>query len=227
MNWIQGKRARLDEMIFRDAALARFYDAHARRFMGVIYRRFADRVNMLDLAGTQVLDVGTGTGLLSFVLAKEHPGWQLAGIDISDDMLELARETASRNDLSGRVLFQNASAEALPFPDGSFSLVVSNASLHLWKDPVKVMDEMARVTTPGGYCLIWDTLRFPMSHPVLGMLGRALGMNKPQRRLWMDAIASAFTPGEAKRLLRQSVMKDAQVKADFILIELEIEWRKP
>jgi ubiquinone/menaquinone biosynthesis C-methylase UbiE len=124
-------------------------------------------------------------------------------------------------------MFQNTPAETLPFPDGSFSLVVSNASLHLWKDPVKVMDEIARVIAPGGYCLIWDNLRFPMSHPVLGLLGRALRMNKPQRRLWMEAVASAFTPGEAKTLLRQSAMKDAQVKADFILMELEIEWRKP
>jgi ubiquinone/menaquinone biosynthesis C-methylase UbiE len=227
MEIFQGKRIRLDEAFFKDAALARFYDEHARRFMGVIYRRFADRVNALDLTGKRVLDIGSGTGLLAIVLAKEHPEWQVTGIDISEDMLNLARETAARNDLSGRVLFQNASAEDLPFPDGSFDLVVSNASLHLWKDPVKVMDEIARVTAPGGYCLIWDNLRFFLSRLVLGLLGRALRMNKPQRQLWMEAVASAFTPGEAKALLKKSAMKGAQVKADFILIELEIEWRKP
>jgi ubiquinone/menaquinone biosynthesis C-methylase UbiE len=226
MKWIQVKRTRLDEAFFKDAALARFYDAHARRFMGVIYRRFADRVNRLDFAGKQVLDLGSGTGLLSFVLAKEHPEWQVTGIDISEEMLDLACETAARNDLTGRTVFQNASAEALPFPDDSFSLVVSNASLHLWKDPVKVMDEIVRVTAPGGYCLVWDNLRFLMSNPVLGLLGKALGMNKPQRRLWRQAAASAYTPGEAKALLRQSAMKGAQVKPDFTLMELNIEWRK-
>jgi ubiquinone/menaquinone biosynthesis C-methylase UbiE len=227
MKFFQGKRVPLDEAFFADAALARFYDEHARRFMGIIYRRFADRINKLDLAGQRVLDIGTGTGLLSFVIAKDHPEWQITGIDISEDMLKLARETAARNGLSAATVFKQAAAESLPFPESSFDLVVSNASLHLWKDPVKVMDEMARVAAPGGYCLIWDSLRLPMFNPPLGWLGRALGMNNPQRRLWIKAVASAYTPGEAKALLRHSAMKGARVKADLSLLELKIEWRKP
>jgi ubiquinone/menaquinone biosynthesis C-methylase UbiE len=227
MKWLQGKRTPLDEAIFKDAALARFYDEHARRFMGVIYRRLAEHINQLDLKARRVLDIGTGTGLVALVIARDHPEWQVTGIDISEDMLEIARSTAARNDLSTSTVFQQAAAETLPFPDGSFELVVSNASLHLWKDPVKAMEEIARVTTPGGYCLIWDNLRFSLSRPVLGLLGKALGMNKPQRQLWIGAVASAFTPGEAKALLKKAAMKGAQITADFILMELKITWRKP
>jgi len=227
MKWVQGKRVPLDEASFKDAALARFYDEHARRFMGKIYRRFADRINKFDLAGKQVLDVGSGTGLLALVLTQQHPEWQVTGIDVSEDMLVLAREAAARNKLTGATVFQQASAEALPFPDGSFSLVVSNASLHLWKDPVKVYDEIARVTAPGGYCLIWDNLRRAVFNPFLGVVGRVMGMSNLQRRLWMKAIASAYTPGEARALLKQSAMKDARVTADLSLFELEIEWQKP
>jgi ubiquinone/menaquinone biosynthesis C-methylase UbiE len=227
MKFVQGKRTPLDEAIFADTALARFYDEHARRFMGKIFRRFADRVNALDLVGQRVLDIGTGTGLLALILAQQHPEWQITGIDISEDMLKIAGETAARNGLSSTTVFQKATAEVLPFPDDSFDLVVSNASLHLWKDPRKVMNETARVTAPGGYCLIWDNLRLSMFNPFLGLVGRTMGMNNPQRHLWMKAIASSYTPGEAKALLRQSAMKGARSKAGLSLMELEIEWRKP
>jgi ubiquinone/menaquinone biosynthesis C-methylase UbiE len=227
MKWLQDKRIPLDEAFFKDAALARFYDKHARRFMGKIFRRFAGCVNSLDLAGKRVLDIGTGTGLLALILAQQHPEWQVTGIDISEDMLKVARETATRNNLSDLTVFQQAAAEALPFPHGSFDLVVSNASLHLWKDPLKVMDEMARVAAPGGYCFIRDNLRLSMFNPLLGLLGVVMGMNKDQRRLWIKAIDSSYTPGEAKALLRQSAMKGARVKAGLSLMELEIEWRKP
>jgi ubiquinone/menaquinone biosynthesis C-methylase UbiE len=226
MNWIQGKRTRLDEGFFADAGAARFYDEHARRFMGKIYRHFAGRINELGLEGPRVLDIGTGTGLLALVIAQQHSEWRLTGIDISDDMLKLAGEAAARNGLSDRTIFQNASAESLPFPDNSFDLVVSNASLHLWKEPVKVMDEIARVTVPGGYCLIWDSLRLLVFTPLLRLPGVIMGMNNPQRRLWMKAVASAYTPGEARSLLRRSMMKKARVKAGLSLLELEIEWQK-
>jgi ubiquinone/menaquinone biosynthesis C-methylase UbiE len=227
MNWLQVKRTPLEETFFADAGQAGFYDGHARRFMGKIYRHFAGRINELGLEGPWVLDIGCGTGLLSLVISQQHPEWQVTGIDISDDMLKLAGEAAARNGLSERIKFQNTSAESLPFPDNSFDIVVSNASLHLWKDPVKVLDEMARVTAPGGYCLIWDSLRLVLFTPLLRLPGFMMGMNSQQRRLWMKAVASAYTPGEAKLLLRRSVMKKGKVKADLSLLELEIEWRKP
>jgi ubiquinone/menaquinone biosynthesis C-methylase UbiE len=227
MNWLQTKRAPLDEAFFNDAGQARFYDDHARRFMGKIFRRFAGRINELGLEGPRVLDVGTGTGLLSLVIAQQHPEWQVTGIDISEDMLKLASEAAMRNGFSDGIKFQNASAESLPFPDNSFDIVVSNASLHLWKEPVKVIDQMVRVTSPGGYCLIWDNLRMAVFTPLLRLPGLIMGMNNQQQGLWLKAVASAYTSGEAKALLRRSMMKKAKVKADFSLLELEIELHKP
>jgi ubiquinone/menaquinone biosynthesis C-methylase UbiE len=227
MELFQGKRIPLNETFFNEPALARFYDEHARRFMGMIYRRFADNIVELNFTGKRVLDIGTGTGLLALVLAQKHPDWQLTGIDISEDMLKIARETAARNELAGNTEFRQSPAEALPFPGGTFDLVVSNASLHLWKDPVKVFDEMARVAGPGGYCLIWDNLRPGIFTPFLGLPGAMMGMNTDQRRLWMKAVGSSYTPGEAKALLKPSAMKGARIKTHLSLFELGIEWKKP
>ncbi len=225
MNFLSGARIPLKEDSFIDAGLAQFYDEHARRFMGPIFRRFAKRAAKISPAGKQVLDIGTGSGRLAIELAKARPDWQITGIDISEDMLKLARQNAARMGLADRIDFKQASADALPFPDGFFDLAVSNASLHLWSDPLKVFNELARVTAPGGYCLIWDNLRLARLNPLLSLLGRLMGMNAAQCRLWMRAIRSAYTTGEARAILRESALKGARVMiTDFL--ELGIEWRK-
>jgi ubiquinone/menaquinone biosynthesis C-methylase UbiE len=225
MNFLSGARVPLKEDSFIDAALAQLYDEHARRFMGPIFRRFAKRAAKISPTGKRVLDIGTGSGHLAIELAKARPGWYITGIDISGDMLKLARRNAVRTGLADRIDFRQASADALPFADGYFDLAISNASLHLWTDPIKVFNEIARVTAPGGYCLIWDNLRLTRLNPLLNLIGRAMGMNAAQRRLWMRAIRSAYYTGEAKAILSESALKDARVMiTDFL--ELGIEWRK-
>lgn len=226
MKFLTGARVPLPEEQFIDAASARFYDEHSRRFMMSVYRRFTQRLDDISLPNNKVLDIGTGSGHLAILLAKAHPDWQITGIDISEDMLALARQNAARNGLADRIEFRQDSAEALPFADGCFSLVVSNASLHLWTNPLQVFEEIARVTSPGGYCLLWDNLRLTMLHPLFSLVGWAMGMNKWQRRLWQQAIQSSYTIDEAKAILRESALKDARVVLAPELLELNIQWRK-
>jgi ubiquinone/menaquinone biosynthesis C-methylase UbiE len=223
---VQNERVPLGEDFFVGADIAQFYDNHSRRFMGSIYRRFAKKVAGISLAGKRVLDIGTGSGHLAIELAGDYPYWQITGTDISENMLKLARQNAAQAGLSHRIDFRQAPAAALPFADGCFSLVGSIASLHLWKDPLKVFREIVRVTSPGGYCIIWDNLRVTMLGPLLSLVGRAMGMNAPQRRLWMQAVHSAYTIGEAKAMLRESALKDARVFINPGFIFLGIEWRK-
>ena len=227
MKLITGTRIPLTEESFVAADFARFYDEHARRFMGPVYRRFAAKATGYRLSGKRVLDIGTGSGLLAIELARVRPEWQITGIDISEDMQKIARENAARVNLAASIDFQQASAAALPFADGYFSLVICNSSLHLWADPIKVFKEIARVTSPGGYCLIWDNLRLAMLHPFLSLIGWIMGMNASQRRLWMQAVRSSYTIGEAKAMLKNSALKDARVIFIPGVFYLGIEWRKP
>ncbi len=222
-------RARLPlaESQFVNADTARLYDAHARRFMGPVFRRLAKQAAALNLPGNNVLDVGSGSGLLTLELAAVRPDLSITGIDIAEEMLALAGNNTARAGLGDRVDFQPASAAALPFKDNSFALVVSNASLHLWQEPVKVFNEMARVTAPGGYCLIWDNARAALFRPLLAALGRVMGMNAWQRNVWMQAVGSSYTAGEVKKLLIQTVMPNGRVSFNPRLFELEITWQKP
>ncbi len=226
MKLMQGKRIPLSEDSFTDVNAARFYDEHARRFMGSVYRRFAAKAMGINTSGKQVLDLGTGSGLLAIELAKARPDWHITGVDISEEMLKIARSNTEQADLADRIEFHQTPAESLPFADGSFALVASNSSLHLWSDPVRVFKEIARVTSPGGYCLIWDNMRCVVFNPFMRLLGWAMGMNSSQRRLWLQAVRSSYTIREVKAFLRESARKDARVTIVPRFLELSILWKK-
>jgi ubiquinone/menaquinone biosynthesis C-methylase UbiE len=223
---LQGARIPLSEESFTGANAAQIYDEHARRFMGSVYRRLAAKAAGMNIAGTRVLDIGTGSGRLALGLAKARPDWQITGTDISKEMLKIARQNAARGGLADKIDFRQAPAAALPFADGYFTLVTSNASFHLWTDPIKVFQEIDRVTSPGGYCLIWDNLRLTALSPLLSLIGRTMGMNATQRQLWMQAIRSSYTLGEARAILKEAGLKDATVKFIRLFFMLGIVWRK-
>ena len=77
------------------------------------------------LANPKIVDVGTGSGCIALVLAKELPSAEIDAVDISAEALEIARANAARHQLEGRVRFRHADLLA-GFPPGSFDLVLSN-----------------------------------------------------------------------------------------------------
>lgn len=101
----------------------------------------------------RVLDLGCGTGYLLRRLASEYPDAQkLAGIDAAATMIEVAQDGADDPRLSFRV----GVAEALPYPDESFDLVVSTTSFDHWSDQQKGLMECRRILTPGGQLVLVD-----------------------------------------------------------------------
>lgn len=81
----------------------------------------------------KVLDIGTGTGFLSIMLAEM--GYEVVGLDISEEMLKRARNKAV--DRGVKVEFKLGDAEDLPFDAGSFDAVVNRAVLWTLPDPKK------------------------------------------------------------------------------------------
>ncbi|MEK6275225.1 MAG: class I SAM-dependent methyltransferase [Actinomycetota bacterium] len=107
---------------------------------------FASLETALDSIGTsprRALDLGTGTGRAAFILATRYPDAEVVGADLAAGMLAEARERTPPQ-LADRVRFEEADAERLPYPDGSFDLVTL-------ANMIPFFDELARVTAPDGH----------------------------------------------------------------------------
>jgi ubiquinone/menaquinone biosynthesis C-methylase UbiE len=100
-----------------------------------------------------ILDLGSGTGYLSTEIARRAPNLQVCGIDLSRQMVKIARRYAKGVD-NAQFVFGNAAR--LPFKDNSIDLVVSTGASHHWKAPRMIFDECYRVLKPGGEAWIYD-----------------------------------------------------------------------
>src|SRR4051794_39391096 len=125
--------------------------------MGRWSRRLAPLfVDFAGIAGAEhVLDVGCGTGSLSFCLAEDSKISSVRGLDFSPVYVGYAKRM-TRDD---RIEFQVGDACALPFPDASFDHALSMLVLHFVPNANLAVREMRRVTRPGGTvaAAVWDT----------------------------------------------------------------------
>src|SRR6202022_1765550 len=82
------------------------------------------------------------------------------GIDMTQAMLERARALAAEKGVAN-VTWREGEVERLPFPDGSFTIVVTRFAMHHFLDPAAVFREMVRVCAPGGRVVVVDTYASP------------------------------------------------------------------
>jgi SAM-dependent methyltransferase len=98
--------------------------------------------------GERVLDLATGTGWASRVIAQRFSGVQVTGADIAEQMLEHARSLAALQRLA--IAYRHADAEQLPFADAEFDALVSTFGVMFAGRPERAAAEIARVVKPGG-----------------------------------------------------------------------------
>jgi SAM-dependent methyltransferase len=129
--------------------LAPAYDRRWARYTAATTRETLARLSLQP--GERLLDLGCGTGALLQALAVRGAPSRLSGVDLSPAMVALARAR-----LPVAVRLAVADGAALPFPAGSFDVVVSSSSFHFWPRPDRVLGELGRVLAAGGRLAITD-----------------------------------------------------------------------
>ncbi|WP_213289156.1 methyltransferase domain-containing protein [Bradyrhizobium sp. sGM-13] len=170
---------------------ARTYEA---LFVPALFQQWAPMV--ADAArierGDRVLDVACGTGVLAREAARRtESSGRVAGLDPNAGMLAVAR------DLAPGIDWRDGAAEALPFPDRSFDVVVCQFGLMFFSDRDKAVREMLRVMVPGGRCAVavWDVIEHASAFAALvDLLDRIAG--KPAG----DALRAPFVLGDRQGL---------------------------
>jgi SAM-dependent methyltransferase len=141
--------------------------------------------------GETVLDLGSGGGIDVFLSARRvGPTGQAYGLDMTDEMLDLARENQRKAGVTN-VEFLKGDMEDIPLPDASVNVVISNCVINLAADKARVLTEAFRVLHPGGRLAVSDIV-------VRGEVPQEIRRNV---ELWMGCVAGALEESDYRAKL--------------------------
>lgn len=152
--------------------------------------------------GDVVLDLGSGGGIDVLLSARRvGPRGKAYGLDMTDEMLALARDNQRRAGLEN-VEFLKGDIEAIPLPDATVDVIISNCVVNLAADKRKVIAEAFRVLKPGG--------RFAVSDVVVR--GEVPAAVRSSMELWVGCVAGALTEDEFRGLLHEAGFRDIEIE---------------
>ncbi len=152
--------------------------------------------------GETVLDLGSGAGADVLISARRvGPSGRAIGLDMTDEMLELARANAAAAGVDN-VEFVKGYLEDMPLADASVDVVISNCVINLSGDKAKVLREAARVLRPGGRLAVSDVIADP-------------DMDEETRadmQAWTGCVAGALTDEEFRQALSAAGFAEIEIR---------------
>lgn len=131
-----------------------FYAAAPAKMLLPYHKIVANEI--LLPSNSRVLDLGTGPGTLPILIAERFPDARTIGIDLSEKMIEIATKSKKQSSATDRIEFKIMNAAKLDFDNNSFDFIISTGSMHHWRDPAAVINEIYRCLKPGCAARIYD-----------------------------------------------------------------------
>lgn len=201
----QGEKGKQVEQMFDN--IAPTYDTLNHRLSWDIdrgWRRKAIRV-LMPYHPKTMLDIATGTGDFAILSARMLQPESLIGADISEGMMEIARQKVHQQQLDDIIRFQKEDCMLLTFPDASFDAVTAAFGIRNFQHLDQGLSEIYRVLRPGGHLSIVELttpVSFPMkqlfhvySHTFLPIYGRLISKD-PSAYGYLTATIEVFPQGE-------------------------------
>jgi radical SAM protein with 4Fe4S-binding SPASM domain len=165
--------------------------------------------------GETIVDLGAGGGIDCFIAAKKlGPEGRVIGIDMTDEMLAKARESAKKvADVLGYdvVQFRAGNIMEMPVEDDSVDLVISNCVINLTEDKAKVLREIYRILKPGGRFIISDIVS---DKPVPGYMKR-------DKELWNACLSGALTDSAFVSIAEKAGFSGVNLTRNYLYKKVE------
>jgi ubiquinone/menaquinone biosynthesis C-methylase UbiE len=170
----------------------------------VQYQGFLKHLKTLGVGG-RYLEVGPGPGVLTTAVARQHPGVQITGVEMSPDMVSVAREVVEHAGLADRIQFLigDAGDKSVFESLGQFDLVYSTYSLHHWQDPKRVIRNLMSVLADEGVLYLYDLRRVWWLYCL------------PIHNGFCVSVRAAYVPQEMCEMLRDLGIKHYEVRNVF------------
>lgn len=186
------------------------YNLLCRKYLAKLgYKVVSDVLKKNGVVEGKIIDLGTGSGWLSIELARENRNLQIVGVDISKQMLILARQNIKSFLYTPSIInLVEANVKRLPFRDDSFDAAVSYASLHHWSgNLLEIFEEIYRIVKNKGLVVIHDLKRDDKNLLFLRVIP-----SKIMRKLLEFSVKASYAPDEIRAFLKKSdITKDWQV----------------
>lgn len=163
---------------------------------------FVDDLVQAGFVEGDVLDLGTGTAQIPIQIVRRLPHCRIMAVDLSIEMLELARLNLEVASATERVQLGHVDAKHLPYPDHQFDAVISNSIVHHLAEPRGCLSEAIRVTRPGGWLFFRDLIRPDTESQLEQLVCRYTGQETLEaQELYRHSLQAALTVEEVRALI--------------------------
>jgi ubiquinone/menaquinone biosynthesis C-methylase UbiE len=205
-----------------EGAVAKWYSGLTKKSMEEFKALARKTAEKLPPRG-RVLEVAPGPGYFAIELAKLGE-YEIAGLDISETFVEIARANAAEARV--RVDFRRGNAAEMPYPDDTFDFLLCRAAFKNFSEPRRALEEMHRVLKPGGQALIID-LRKDAPRESIGKavdemrLGAVNGfVTKLTFRFML--LKRAYTRDEFEQMIAETKFHNVEIEEDLMGVEIAL-----